>query len=39
VLRGIYGLPGQFREAVVLSDFEDLSYAEIAGIMDVPVGP
>lgn len=38
VLRAIEGLPAQFRDAVVLSDLEDLSYAEIAEIVAVPVG-
>ena len=38
VLRAIEGLPVRFRDAVVLSDLEGLSYAEIAEIMDVPVG-
>lgn len=38
VLRAIEGLPVGFRDAVVLSDLEGLSYAEIAEIMDVPVG-
>jgi RNA polymerase sigma-70 factor (ECF subfamily) len=31
-------LPIEFREAVVLRDVEDLSYKEIAGIADVPIG-
>lgn len=31
-------LPPEFREAVVLSDLEDLSYAEIAEVLDVPLG-
>lgn len=38
VLKAIDRLPGEFREAVVLSDIEDLSYGEIAEIMEVPVG-
>ena len=38
VLRAIDGLPEEFREAVVLSDLEDLSYQEISEIMAVPVG-
>jgi RNA polymerase sigma-70 factor, ECF subfamily len=38
VLRAIDALPDEFRDAVVLSDLEDLSYDEIAGIMRVPVG-
>ena len=31
-------LPLQFREAVWLRDVEEFSYAEIAGMLDVPVG-
>jgi RNA polymerase sigma factor (sigma-70 family) len=31
-------LPMEFREAVVLRDVEDLSYKEIAGIADIPIG-
>jgi len=31
-------LPEDFRTAVVLSDLEDMSYAEIAEVMGVPVG-
>ena len=38
VLRALEGLPAQFRDAVVLSDLEDLSYPEIAEIVAVPVG-
>ena len=38
VLRAIDALPHEFREAVVLSDLEDLSYNEIAQVMNVPVG-
>jgi RNA polymerase sigma-70 factor, ECF subfamily len=38
VLGAIDGLPTEFREAVVLSDLEDLSYQEISEIMGVPVG-
>src|SRR2546422_695490 len=37
-LRVIDQLPEQFRETVVLSDVEGLSYEEIARIIDVPVG-
>jgi RNA polymerase sigma-70 factor (ECF subfamily) len=32
------GLPDAFREAVWLRDVEELSYAEIAGVLDVPIG-
>lgn len=38
VLRVIDALPEEFREAVVLSDIEDLSYAEIAKVLDIPIG-
>jgi RNA polymerase sigma-70 factor, ECF subfamily len=31
-------LPPEFREIVVLREFEDLSYLEIAAILDCPVG-
>jgi RNA polymerase sigma-70 factor, ECF subfamily len=31
-------LPSEFREIVVLREFEDLSYLEIAGILNCPVG-
>jgi RNA polymerase sigma-70 factor (ECF subfamily) len=38
ILEAIEDLPEQFRLAVVLSDIEDFSYAEMAEIMDVPMG-
>lgn len=38
ILAEIDALPTEFREAVVLSDLEDLSYDEIARVMEVPVG-
>jgi len=38
VLSAIDALPGEFREAVVLSDLEDMSYQEISEITDAPVG-
>lgn len=38
VLRAIDTLPEQFRETVVLSDVEGLSYEEIARVLEVPVG-
>lgn len=38
ILEAIGRLPEEFRTAVVLSDVEGLNYAEIAEIMDVPVG-
>src|SRR5256886_16660206 len=38
VLRAIDTLPEQFRETVVLSDVEGMSYEEIARVLEVPVG-
>jgi RNA polymerase sigma-70 factor (ECF subfamily) len=38
ILRAIDALPPEFRETLVLSDVEGLSYAEIADIEGVPVG-
>ena len=38
VLRAIDALPEEFRETLVLSDVEQMSYAEIAEITGVPVG-
>jgi RNA polymerase sigma-70 factor (ECF subfamily) len=38
ILDAIDDLPEQFRLAVVLSDVEGFSYAEMAEIMDVPLG-
>jgi RNA polymerase sigma-70 factor (ECF subfamily) len=38
VLKAIDELPEAFREAVVLSDVEGMSYQEIARILQVPVG-
>ena len=38
ILQAIEDLPEQFRLAVVLSDIEGFSYAEMAEIMDVPMG-
>lgn len=31
-------LPDAFRTAVILRDVEDLSYEEIAGVLEVPIG-
>jgi RNA polymerase sigma-70 factor (ECF subfamily) len=31
-------LPGTFREAVVLCDVQGMSYAEIASVLDIPIG-
>ena len=38
VLRAIDQLPVAFRETLVLSDVEGMSYQEIAGILGIPVG-
>lgn len=38
VLAGLERLPPQFREVVMLSDVEELSYKEIAGVMQIPIG-
>ncbi len=36
ILASIDALPGEYRMAVVLSDLEDLSYNEIAEVMEIP---
>jgi RNA polymerase sigma-70 factor (ECF subfamily) len=38
ITRALEGLPEVFRSAVVLRDIEEFTYAEIAGILGVPVG-
>ncbi len=38
VAEAVDRLPAEFRTAVVLSDLEGLSYAEIAEVLDVPIG-
>jgi RNA polymerase sigma-70 factor (ECF subfamily) len=38
VLRAIDALPDDFRHAVVLSDLEDLTYSEIAHVLEIPIG-
>ncbi|MBI4544095.1 MAG: sigma-70 family RNA polymerase sigma factor [Gemmatimonadetes bacterium] len=38
VLAAIDRLPIEFRDALTLSDIEGLSYAEIASVLDIPVG-
>lgn len=38
IIEAIDALPEQFRMAVILSDIEGFSYAEMAQIMDVPMG-
>lgn len=36
--RAVDALPGDFRAVVALRAFEDLSYAEIAEVLDIPIG-
>lgn len=38
VTRAIDALPEEFREVLVLSDLGDLKYAEIAHVLDLPIG-
>lgn len=38
IIEAIQALPEEYRTAVVLSDLEGLPYAEIAELMEVPVG-
>jgi RNA polymerase sigma-70 factor (ECF subfamily) len=38
ILEAIDSLPSDFREVVVLSDLEGMTYQEIAEILDVPLG-
>ena len=38
ILEALDALPEEYRTAVVLSDLEDLPYAEISELMEVPVG-
>jgi RNA polymerase sigma-70 factor (ECF subfamily) len=38
ILEMIDRIPPEFREVVLLSDLEGLSYAEIAQVLDVPIG-
>ncbi len=38
VLHQIEQIPADFREVVLLSDLEGLSYAEIADVLDIPLG-
>ena len=37
-MRSSGSLPEVFRTAVILRDVEDLSYQEIAQILDIPIG-
>lgn len=36
--RTLGGLPVEFRETLVLREIEDLSYREIANVLDIPIG-
>jgi RNA polymerase sigma-70 factor (ECF subfamily) len=36
--RAVAALPPEFREVVILREVEDLSYKEIAAVIDVPIG-
>ena len=36
--RALATLPEHYRTVVILSDLEEFNYAEIAGILDIPVG-
>jgi RNA polymerase sigma factor (sigma-70 family) len=38
VRTAIERLPGEYRETLILRELEGLSYKEIAGVLDVPVG-
>lgn len=38
VIDAVQQLPSEFREIVILREFEDLSYQEIATVLDCPVG-
>jgi RNA polymerase sigma-70 factor (ECF subfamily) len=38
ILEMIDRIPAEFREVVLLSDLEGLSYAEIAEVLDIPIG-
>lgn len=38
ILQHIDQIPEEFREVVLLSDLEGMSYAEIASVLDVPLG-
>ncbi len=38
LVRTLHALPTEFRETLVLREIEDLSYREIADVLDVPIG-
>jgi RNA polymerase sigma-70 factor (ECF subfamily) len=31
-------LPAEFRDAILLVDVEELSYQEVSGVLDIPIG-
>lgn len=38
VRRELMGMPEEQREIILLRDYHDLSYAEVASVLDIPVG-
>jgi len=38
VERALAGLPAEFREAILLVDVEELSYQEVSGVLNIPIG-
>jgi RNA polymerase sigma-70 factor (ECF subfamily) len=38
IMEAIEELPVEFREAIILRELEEMSYKEIAEVMDVPLG-
>ena len=38
MLEAVRSLPDEFRDALILSDMEGLSYAEVAESLEVPIG-
>lgn len=38
VENALAGIPGEFREAILLVDVEELSYQEVSGVLDIPIG-
>jgi RNA polymerase sigma-70 factor, ECF subfamily len=38
VEEALAGLPAEFREAILLVDVEELSYQEISGVLNIPIG-
>jgi RNA polymerase sigma-70 factor (ECF subfamily) len=39
VRNGIQQLPAEFREIIILREYEELSYQEIAAMLNCPAGP